>query len=176
MAFANVLDTMNLKAVTSILAGALLALAFAAPASALDANRETALSASKTTFSWEGDPATSITGQFWWIGEPEGDCGTFIVPTQGAIDGCDVTLVSLDGPGSLTVDVPAGDENTNDWDLFVYAADATEQLGASENAGGAESITLDEVGAGDYYVIAVPYQVVNSGYSGKASFTPAPAA
>lgn len=165
---------MNLKSGMSI---GLLALAFAAPASAAE-NRTATVGTDRTTFTWTGDPQTSIAGQFWWTGDPTADCNTFDFgagPTP-AMDYCDQTLVTVTDSGDLNVSLPdAGDGTTNDWDLYLYATDdgtPTDQLAASENTGGAESVDVP-VDPGTYLVVAVPYQSVNGGYSGALAFTPA---
>jgi hypothetical protein len=164
----------------TILAACAVALAAAAPAAAAP-NRSKSLSKTQTTAAWESEAQTSISGQFWWTGsDPAGDCGTFDMtgaPTP-AIDYCDQTLVTLDDAGTLDVTLPeAGDGDINDWDLYVYASDGDgtpgDELGHSEQVGGSESVSFDaEPGA--YLVVAVPYQSVNSTYTGALTFTPAP--
>lgn len=158
----------------SIIGAALASLALAVPASAVPVDREKTLGGTETTFAWDGVPSTSVTGQFWWIGEPEGDCGTFPTPPSvGLVDDCDVTEVTTTEPGTLQVDFPeAGDGVTNDWDLYLFAGDATELLASSETEGGAEAVTVDDLEAGTYYVVAVPYIAVQSGYSGTLKLTP----
>lgn len=165
---------MNRKAPLSIAAGVLCALAAAAPASAAP-DRSTALSPEKTTFDWTGDPATSVNGLFFFdSSDPAASCGTFGVDP---VDKCDQTLVSLSGPGTLDVQLPdAGDGTTNDWDLFVYAADeagnADGLIASSEEAGAPEQVVVDEA-EGNYLVVAVPWASVEGGYTGTVAFTPA---
>jgi hypothetical protein len=146
-------------------------------ASAAD-TRSAALSATQRTFSWQGEAQTSIAGQFWWTGDPAADCGTFDFtgdPTP-ALDYCDQTLVSVDGPGKLDVALPKAGSDTGDWDLYVYAADedgkAGPQVAKSETANNIESTTADVDEAGSYLVVAVPYQAVDEGYSGTVTFSP----
>ena len=168
---------MNLKAGMSI---GLLALVCAAPASAAE-SRSTTVGNDHTSFTWTGDPQTSISGQFWWTGDPAADCNTvdFGAGPTPAMDYCDETTVTVTDPGDLHVSLPdAGDGNTNDWDLYLYSTDEdgapADQLGASENTGGAESVE-SPVDPGTYLVVAVPYQSVNGGYTGAVNFTPADA-
>jgi hypothetical protein len=165
---------MNRKASTSIAAGVLCALAAAAPASAAP-DRTAALSPEKATFEWTGDPATSVNGfLFFDSADPAASCGTYGVDP---VDKCDSTLVTLSGPGTLDVQLPdAGDGTSNDWDLFVYAADedgnADGLVASSEEAGASEQVVVDDA-EGNYLVVAVPWLSVEGGYTGALTFTPA---
>ena len=156
-------------------AATLTTLAAAAPAVAAP-DRTIALDQSQTTATWQGAAATSLNGTLWWDeSDPTGSCGGFGVD---AVDHCDQTLVKLTGTGSLDVQLPdAGDGDIQDWDVYVYTANpdgtAGDEIGFSDNAGGAEDVPIDGA-AGDYLVIAVPYQAVNSGYGGALKFTPDP--
>ena len=172
---------MSLKAGMSILGAALIAFAAAAPAHAVQVDRAKALDATTTSFDWRGDKVTSVNGWQWWLDDPEGDCDTadFGAGPTPLFDSCDVTLLTLGGPGDLKVEFPAaGDGTTSDWDLYVYSSDedgiAYEELTSSENTGEAESATLKDLAAGSYLVIAVPYINIDSAYDGTAKFTPAP--
>ena len=172
---------MHLTTRTFLVAALLSALAVA-PASAVQTDREKTLDATTTTFEWRGDNATSINGWQWWLDDPEGDCDSADLgagPTP-LLDHCDVTLVTLAAPGDLTVELPApGDGTTSDWDLYVYSSDeegiAGEELGSSQTTQGVESVRLENLGAGNYLVIAVPYINIDSGYFGELAFTPDPA-
>jgi len=165
---------MSFRTVCIAVATSLLTLAAATPALAAP-DRTIPLSSTQTTASWQSDPATSVNGWVWWDETaPADSCGGLGVDQ---LDHCDQTLVHLAGPGSVDVSFPdAGDGISNDWDLYVYEADAEgnpgAELGVSDNVGGAEDFLFDGT-AGDYLVIAVPYQAVNSGYTGALSFTPA---
>jgi len=175
---------MNSKVGKTLVLAVLSAIAVAGTANAAP-NRSTPLGPDKTSFAWTTDTQTAaITGQFWWLGNPDGDCGTFDFGAGGTppVDACDLTLVDVTEAGVLSASLPAGDENTNDWDLYLYSSDDdghatdTEQIASSEEIGGAEEVSA-AVEPGKYLVVAVPYQVVNDATDASVKWTePAPEA
>lgn len=164
---------MHISRRTPMLA-AILALAGAAPAAAAP-DRSAQLTAEKPSFAWTGEPVTSVSGAlFFDADDPAGSCGAYGLDL---IDKCDMTHVSVDGPGSVAVTLPeAGDGLTNDWDLYVYEADAEgtpgAQLGFSYNIGAPEAVYVDAGEAANFLVVAIPYQAVNGGFTGDVTFTP----
>lgn len=164
---------------TRILSAAVLAtLALAAPATAAP-DRTAELNTATKTFSWSGgDGVVSFANQFpigtFDTADPGGSCNAGPVPA-GVLDYCDTTLVKVTEPGVVEFALPtAGDGLIDDWDMYVYTADAAgapgELLHSGEEIGGAESFTLDEA-EGNYLVVAVPYQSVTSGFAGTLGFS-----
>jgi hypothetical protein len=167
---------MNRKAWMSIAAGVLCALAAAAPAAP---DRTVPLGPGAQTFAWTGgEDVVSVSNQFPFgafdPADPAGTCGSAGLPVP-LVDYCDQTLVKLAAPGSVEFTLPeAGDGLVDDWDMYVYSADADGNAGdllhSGEEIGGAESFVLDGA-EGNYLVVAVPYQSVTSGFAGSVAFS-----
>ena len=89
------------------------------------------------------------------------------------LDTCDQTLIDAPAEGTVTVSASDVDGTTNDWNIYVYAADAAgnpaEQLGASDGVG-PETVVVDAADAERFLVIAITHNVVADTYSGEARY------
>lgn len=160
----------------SLLAG-LLALVAAAPAAAA-VDRSASVGLGKAAFDWSGgDGTVSFANQFpigfYDSADPDGSCNSSGLPIP-VLDFCDITAIEVTDPGVVSFTLPsAGDGLVDDWDMYVYAAEADgtagELLHAGEEIGGPESFSV-ETEPGRYVVVAVPYQAVTTGFTGSVSW------
>ena len=149
----------------------LLLLALVPSASAVDRSGSVTPDA---PFSWEGPSAVAHNeGYDGPSGEP---CGKTVA------DYCDETLVNVDAGdffatsgGGVEFAIGGYDVADSDFDLYVYASDASgavgEQVGSSADVAGVEeNVAIQE--ASGYYLVRVIYWDVEpaSGYDGTAEF------
>src|SRR5262249_3630908 len=73
--------------------------------------------------------------------------------------------------GGVTVTVIWAD-SSNDFDLFVYDVQGNEVTSSTQGGTTSEKAIIDKP-SGKYEIVAVPFQVTNSGYTGSATFASA---
>lgn len=139
-------------AVTALLATA--AVAWAAP------DRETAMSASVSSYKWDGGPVT---------GSP-----------FASVDDDD-TLIALDAPGTLKVVFSEADDSAVDIDLYIFKSDAAgKPVGdaiVSSEEGGSDEMAQAKISApGKFLVRAQGFAAAEGFYKGAATFTSSAAA
>jgi hypothetical protein len=131
------------------LAGVLALPAFAAP------DRKTSLSATTTSFEWDGGPVT---------GTPVNDVDT------------DDTLLKIETPGSLKVETKEPDDTAFDIDIWLYKSNAAgdpqgEPIKKAETGSAEETVTAT-VAEGYYLVHVLGFASVEGMFKGSAKLTP----
>jgi hypothetical protein len=158
---------MTRKVLFAAVAATLLA---AAPATAATDYSGT-LSASATTFAWDGGPGN----------------GFFLTSTATSNVGCDrpgydceTALLKLESPGALTVKIEGQGDNTKDIDVHLYASDAEGKQGKLIVEGTSdqpvETVSKANLAAGHYLVLVDYYLAVAGTYKGTATLKPSGAA
>jgi hypothetical protein len=133
------------------------------------------LSASVTSFAWDGGPGTSA----------EKTEALEYTPCGSPNHHCEDLLLKLEAPGALTVEVidaaegedPGDPVNSHDLDIQLFESDASgtpgKQLAATESTASNEKITKKGMKAGFYLVRVDFFRGVNLTYKGQLKFEPA---
>ena len=142
----------------------LAALAAATPAAAAP-DRTVELTAEKPSATWASPLSFGM--QTLFDDADPGSC------EATPLDTCDQTLIDAPDEGTVTVSLPGVDGTTNDWNIYVYAADAAgnpaEQVGASDGTG-AETVVVDATWGERFLVIAITHTVVAGAYEAEATY------